>query len=123
MAKKERVLVMGASDKPDRYSNMALRLLVEKGYEAVPVHPRLSKIDGLPVFNKLDDVGGTVDTVTMYVGPDAQADMIAPLLALRPARIIANPGAECDAMRSAAAERGIDYVEACTLVMLKTDQF
>ncbi len=123
MPKKERVVVLGASDKPERYSNMALELLIEGGHEAVPVNPRLKEIMGLKVFSDLGAVSGTVDTVTMYVGPEAQADMVAPLLALKPARIIANPGSECDAMRSAAAERGIDYIEACTLVMLKTDQF
>ena len=37
--KQERVAILGASDKPDRYSNKAQRLLRQHGHTVVPVHP------------------------------------------------------------------------------------
>lgn len=45
-SKKERVAILGASDKPDRYSNKALHLLREHGHEDIPVHPAIPEIEG-----------------------------------------------------------------------------
>jgi hypothetical protein len=42
---------------------------------------------------------------------------------LKPKRIIFNPGAENDELASMAAKKGIQPVEACTLVMLATNQY
>jgi len=120
---RQRVVVLGASDRPARYSHMALLSLVRHGHEPVPVHPRLQEIAGITVYNNLDDVPGPVDTVTLYVSSGRLSGMIDQVLALKPQRIIANPGAESEAMRQAAEHHGIEYLEACTLVMLSTGQF
>jgi len=123
MVEKERVVVLGASDKPGRYSHMALVSLLRHGHEPVPVHPRLRDIEGVPVFNGLEDVLGPIDTVTLYVGPARLIGLVDSIVALKPRRIIANPGAESELMRQAAERHGIEYLEACTLVMLSTGQF
>ncbi len=65
---KERVVIIGASDNPERYSHRALLLLRKYGHEVVPVHPRLAEIEGIPVVADLGLISGLVDTVTMYVG-------------------------------------------------------
>jgi predicted CoA-binding protein len=43
----QRVVVLGASDKPERYSHQAVRLLLEYGHQVVPVHPSLHSVAGL----------------------------------------------------------------------------
>ncbi|MCM8776521.1 MAG: CoA-binding protein, partial [Candidatus Omnitrophica bacterium] len=43
------VAVIGASDKPDRYSYKAVKLLLERGHRVYPVHPRVKDIDCLAV--------------------------------------------------------------------------
>lgn len=121
--RKERVVVLGASKKPSRYSNMAIDFLLQKGHEPVPVHPCHTEILGVPVVCCLECVTGTIDTVTLYVSPEHLSAMIESVVALKPRRVIANPGAESEAMRLAAEEHGIQYLEACTLVMLSTGQF
>lgn len=123
MSYKERVVVLGASDKPSRYSHMALVSLLRHGHEAVPVHPRLEEIEGIQVVNDIDDVRGSVDTVTLYVSPGRLSGMVDSIVTLKPRRIIANPGAESELMRLASERHDIDYIEACTLVMLSTGQF
>jgi predicted CoA-binding protein len=35
------IVILGASDNPDRYSNKAFRLLRERRYHVVPVNPAL----------------------------------------------------------------------------------
>ncbi len=118
-----RVVILGASSKPDRYSCLALKRLLAAGHEAIPVNPALESIEGVPVVGRLADVFLPVDTVTLYVGPERILPMIDDILALKPKRIIANPGTETRELASRALEAGIEYVEACTLVLLGTGQF
>lgn len=117
------VAVLGASPKPGRYANQAVRLLLEHGYRVTPIHPKLSEIEGLQVANTLQQVSRPLHTLTLYVGAERLAPMIEPLLALQPQRVIFNPGTESAAFQQALDAAGIEWFEACTLVMLKTRQF
>ena len=119
----DRVVVLGASSKPERYSNKAMQTLVEQGYDAVPVHPRESEVCGTPVVADLADVPSPVHTITVYVRPDIFREMLDALIALQPARVILNPGTEDVHAATRLRESGVEVVEACTLVMLRTGQF
>lgn len=122
-AKPETVVVLGASDKPERYSNRAVRLLIEKGHRPVPVNPRLEQVEGLKCFADIEEVGGPVDTVTVYLNPGQLAGLAGRIVAKRPRRVILNPGAESPEAEALLAGAGIKVVKACTLVMLRTGQF
>ena len=117
------VAILGASNKPERYSHKAVVLLAEKGHTVFPVHPALPEMDGHLVFKRLADIPEPVDTVTMYVGPALSAGMAEEILAAKPRRIIFNPGAENPELEAPLAAAGIEVVRACTLVMLRTGQF
>ena len=119
----QRVVVVGASPNPERYSNRAVRLLVQHGHEVVPINPVASSIEGLPVVPKLEQVNGNVDTVTLYVSAKISSAMEGPLADLEPGRVIFNPGAENPALRATLEAKGIETEEACTLVLLTTNQF
>jgi predicted CoA-binding protein len=118
-----KVVVLGASPNPERYSNKAIRQLKAHGHAVVPVNPAHNTIEGLSVVPQLAAVQGPVDTLTVYVGPQHIEPMLDDLVALRPKRVIINPGAESAVLRQRLDGAGIDYVEACTLVMLATGQF
>jgi predicted CoA-binding protein len=120
---KQRVVVLGASDNPERYSNQAVNRLREHGHEVVPVHPALERIDGIEVVPSLDRVEGAVDTLTVYVSPKVSAGLTDAIVKLAPGRVIFNPGAENAELQAALAERDIPTLEACTLVLLSTGQF
>ena len=117
------VAVLGASPKPARYANQAIRLLLEQGYRVTPIHPRFEQIEGLDVAHTLHSVDRPVHTLTLYVGPERLAPQIGDLVALQPQRVIFNPGTESAALQQALDNAGIEWFEACTLVMLRTDQF
>lgn len=119
----QRVVIVGASDKPDRYSHRAQLLLAKHGHEVVPVHPKLASINGVFVVPDLSQVTGAVDTVTMYVGPAISKDLADKLIAVKPRRVIFNPGSENPELQEKLSAAGIEVEEACTLVMLNTDQF
>jgi predicted CoA-binding protein len=118
-----RVLIIGASKKAERYSNMAMKRLIDKNHEVVLFNPALDEIDGHPVINSLLPAQAGVDTVTLYVGPTHLEPMIDDIIAWAPRRIISNPGTESILMAERARKAGIEYLEACTLVLLSTGQF
>lgn len=119
----EVVAVVGASDKPERYANMAQRSLMEAGHEVALVAPRGEEILGVPVVRSIVDCPHPVDTVTLYIGSARVDGILEDLLKVRPRRVIFNPGTENDVVRSALQQAGIETLEACTLVMLRTGQF
>jgi uncharacterized protein len=118
------VVVLGASSDPSRYSNMAMIYLKERGFKAIPVHPRETEVEGIPVIQSLGSLKGTaVDTLTMYVSAALSNKMQADILALKPRRVIFNPGSENEELAQALKNAGAEVIEACTLVMLRTGQF
>ncbi len=123
MSSNETVVVLGASNKPDRYAYKAQKLLLQHGHRVIPVHPLLPEIDGVPVQPSLTHIREPVDTVTMYVGPDRSAGLADALVALQPKRVIFNPGSESALLEQRLRAAGIAYEQACTLVLLNTGQF
>lgn len=117
------VVVLGASPKPERYSYQALQMLLEYGYAAIPVHPREEQILGQRCVKTMSAITDPVDTITVYLGMKNSTPLIEAFLALRPRRVILNPGAENPALAEKLRAAGITVVEACTLVLLKTGQF
>ena len=117
------VAVLGASNKPDRYSYKAVMLLKEKGHTPYPVHPTLPAVDGIPVFASLCHVPVSLDVVTLYLGPANQVNVAEDIVQSRPRRVIFNPGAENPEFAEQLRATGIEALNACTLVLLKTGQF
>lgn len=115
-------LVLGASEKPERYANMAVRSLRRHGHPVVAVGLREGRIDDVPIVKELP-ADRAIGTVTLYLGAQNQAVWEDRVLALRPERIIFNPGAENPAFAARAREAGIRTEEACTLVLLSTGQY
>lgn len=115
-------LVLGASPNPERYSFLATNLLKEKEYSVYPFGIKKGQIGDLAIINEWP-TPGTIDTVTLYVGPAGQTEYNQAIMELAPRRIIFNPGTENPVLQSMASEKGIDTIEACTLVMLKTGQY
>jgi predicted CoA-binding protein len=117
------VAVLGASNKPDRYSHQAVLLLKEHGHTVIPIHPALTEIDGTPVTPSLADIDQPVDTLTLYLNPARSAELTEEILDLAPARVIFNPGTESPDLASALTDQGIPHENACTLVLLRSNQF
>jgi predicted CoA-binding protein len=119
----ETVVVVGASPKPQRYSNKAVRSLRSHGHHVIPVHPAVDQIDGLPVKHSLAEIDVPVDTVTLYVGPERGESLAEALLGLRPRRVIFNPGTESERLQGTLSQGGIECVRDCTLLMLDGARF
>ena len=117
------VAVLGASNKPERYSYKAVRMLREHGHTPLPIHPALAEGDGLPVFPSLGMVSTPIDTITVYLSPRNQQPIVNDLLSSNARRVIFNPGSENPGLADQLHQAGKQVVHACTLVLLATGQF
>ena len=119
----QKVAVLGASDKPERYSYKAVQMLSEAGHLPIPVHPSLKSLDNLPVFPSLEAISEPVDTLTIYLNPDISTSLKDAIVEFNPGRVIFNPGTENPDLQASLDEHAIPWQEACTLVLLRTGQF
>lgn len=117
-----KTLVLGASHKPERYSNMAMNMLREYNHEVEALGRRATTFDdwkidaGKPAYTD-------VHTVTLYLSAANQREYYDYIKSLKPNRVIFNPGAENEELAKALQEEGVETLNACTLVMLRTRQF
>lgn len=118
----KKTLVMGASPNEARYSHLAVNKLRQHGHEVIAVGRRSGRIADVVIEQKLP-LNQDIDTITLYLNAQNQRVYEAALLALRPKRIIFNPGAENPALAAKARDAGIEPLEACTLVLLTTGQY
>ena len=121
--KAEVVVILGASPKQDRYAFRAFEMLREYGHHPVPVNPNYSEILGGPCYPNVKNVSAGIDTVTLYVAKSHSDPLIEEIVSIKPRRIIMNPGAENADLAQRAQVAGIEVIEACTLVMLRSGRF
>ncbi|WP_373071968.1 CoA-binding protein [Zeaxanthinibacter enoshimensis] len=115
-------LVFGASVKPSRYSNIAIRRLVEKGIAVTAFGLREGIVAGVPVQTSLEGISG-IHTVTLYMNPARQEAYYEDIIRLKPERVIFNPGTENPKFYKLLEQEGIEAEIACTLVLLSLSQF
>ena len=118
----KKTLVLGASDNPERYSNMAIMRLRGKGHPVVAIGHRLARTGDVDIETEQKPFTD-VDTVTLYLNPMRQAAYYDYIISLHPNRIIFNPGAENPELSALAKANGIQPLAACTLVLLSTGQY
>jgi uncharacterized protein len=115
--------IIGATTNPSRYAYRAALQLVAHGEQILPVGIKTGSVAGVAIRRVLPDASDSVETVTMYVSPGLQPEYYKAIIALRPARVIFNPGTENPAFAEMLRTVGIVPVEACTLVLLATGQY
>ena len=119
---RKRTLVLGASTKENRYSNIAIKRLVSADHEVVAVGNRLGNVQEVVILTDGSDIAD-IDTVTLYLNPERQKDYYDYILSLKPRRVIFNPGTENYELEKLLEEQGIESQLACTLVLLATNQY
>jgi hypothetical protein len=119
----QKVLLLGASTNPERYAYMAAKLLLQKSYEVILVGIKAGNLNSTKIETDKNKIFLDIDTITLYVGAKNQPEWYEYILKTNPRRIIFNPGTENPELYEKAKQQGIECIEACTLVLLRTGQF
>lgn len=118
----KKTLVLGASLKPNRYSNYAIQRLVANNVETVAFGLRSGNIAGIKIQKEFLNYEG-IHTVTLYLNPKRQELYYDYIISLKPQRVLFNPGTENPEFYRILEKNKIDFEEACTLVLLSTNQY
>ena len=116
-------LILGASTNPERVSHQAIHRLRKAGHSVIAVGNAEGQVGDVPI--QKGPIGGLSrpHTVSIYLQPKWQEVYRDGLLALKPQRVIFNPGTENPTLATALCESVISFEHACTLVLLSTDQY
>jgi uncharacterized protein len=120
----KKTVIIGATTNPGRYAYLAAQMLTNYQHDVVPVGLKEGAVFGKEILDILEKPEvKDVDTVTLYIGPHRQPEYYQYILGMKPKRIIFNPGTENDEFEKMAEAQGVEALEACTLVMLRTGQY
>ncbi len=118
----KKTLILGATTNKERYAYLAANKLVNNGHMIVNVGIKEGTVAGVkiepPIKIHLD-----IDTITLYISAKNQPEYYNYILETHPKRIIFNPGTENPELQKKAQKQGIEVLEACTLVLLSTNQY
>lgn len=118
----KKTLVIGASTKESRYSNIAIHRLLAHEEDVIAFGLREGEVGGVSIYTErlpFEDI----DTVTLYIGAKHQPNYYDYIISLKPRRVIFNPGTENPEFYSLLNENNIIAEVACTLVLLATNQY
>ena len=118
----KQTLVIGASVKTDRYAYKAIKKLLAHQHEVVAISNRAGQVEDVVFHTDLPKFAD-IDTVTLYLNPTRQKDYYDYIVSLKPRRVIFNPGTENEELQEILRNNHIEFEEACTLVLLATNQY
>src|SRR6056297_3787887 len=110
--------VVGASDKPEKFSYRILKKLLEHGYEVYPVNPRMDDIEGIRVYPSLSSIPVKIDVVDFVVNPSIGKSIVKEVRQLGIENIWLQPGARSEEIDQIVSNSNINMVKDCVLVSL-----
>jgi hypothetical protein len=116
-------LIIGASTNEERYSYKAFYKLKESNHRVYALGFREGMLSDTQIYIDHQATWTDVDTVTLYLGAARQEPYFEYLVKLNPRRVIFNPGTENEEFENRLKEVGIQTEQACTLVLLATNQY
>lgn len=80
----KRIAVVGISDNPERDSGRIALMLKRNNYEVVGVHPKLKDVEGIPVYQSIDEIPGDVDIIDIFINSERLPSIIPSLINKKP---------------------------------------
>lgn len=118
----KKTLIIGATTNAARYAYRAAHMLTQKGHPIINIGIKQGEVAGVKI-EKPEKPYQDIDTVTLYIGPDLQPSYYNYILETMPKRVIFNPGTENTDFQKNLEDQGITVLDACTLVLLSTNQY
>jgi len=118
----KKTLVIGVSQKLDRYSNLVIHRLVDNDIETVAIGKEEGYVGEVKIYSnvkKFEDI----HTITLYLNKSQQSNYYQYIIDLKPKRVIFNPGTENIELEELLTKNNIKFESACTLVLLSIGEF
>jgi len=115
-------LVLGASLKSSRFSNICVKTLASEQYPVTALGLREGIIHETEIMTGTPDLEN-IHTVTIYLGPENQKEWYEYILKLNPERVIFNPGTENEEFQNILESAEIEVIEDCTIMMVQSGRY
>ena len=102
---------------PDRYSNIAIKRLLDNGFVVCAVGNKNGEVLGVKIYNSRE-LFQNIHTITLYLSAKNQENYYHYILSLKPQRVIFNPGTENEILEGLLTKSNIKFEYSCTLVLL-----
>lgn len=112
--------VVGVTPNENRYAYKAVSKLREHNFPVTSLGFRPGNIAGVEIETIWPKSISNLKVVTMYIGVARQPEFYDYIINLSPKKVIFNPGTENIEFYKKLNAAGIQYEEACTLVLLST---
>jgi len=115
----KKTLIIGASTKTERYSFKAANKLIKHGHPIELLGRSKGELAGQRIKNEWGELDlEQLHTITIYIKPSIQSVYYKDIVEAKPKRVIFNPGTENSELALLLENEGIEYENACTLVLL-----
>ncbi|HEX2569527.1 MAG TPA: CoA-binding protein [Polyangia bacterium] len=119
-----RIALVGASHDEKDFSRLVLRELRQRGYEVLPVNPKVERIDDLTCYPRVQDIPGSVGGAIVMTPPEVTRQVVADCVAAGIPRVWMHKGGGTGAVDEQAIElchrQAIAVVEGeCPLMFLQ----
>lgn len=117
-----RIAVAGASQDREKYGNKVLVDLLAYGYDAIPIHPRETVIEGRSCVASVADLPPDVEALSIVTPPKVTEQVVEAAAEKGISRLWMQPGAESELAVRRARELGLTLIAGgpCLLVALRT---
>lgn len=115
----QKVLVLGASTNPARFSNKAIKSLRRRKFEVLAIGNMPGRIEDIDISVApiLDE---QIHTILIYLAKENLEGYYKYILDLHPQQVIFNPGTENPEFKKMLDEEGIKVVMDCALVLINS---
>ncbi len=111
------VAILGASADRSKFGNKSVRAHQQQGYTVYPVNPKADVIEGLKAFKSLAEVpAGKLDRISVYLPPQVGMVVLPEIAARGCDELWLNPGSDSDELVEAARAKGLNVIQACSIV-------
>ncbi|MGI8979049.1 MAG: CoA-binding protein [Pirellulaceae bacterium] len=111
------VAILGASADRSKFGNKSVRAHQQQGYTVYPVNPKADVIEGLTAYKSLAEVPeGKLDRISVYLPPHVGMTVLPEIAARGCDELWLNPGSDSDELVAAAREKGLNVIQACSIV-------
>ena len=74
--------VVGLSNNSERAAFRVAKLLIEKGHQVIPIHPKAETVHGQKGYAKLSDIPFPIDVVDIFVNSDLAGEVVDSAIAI-----------------------------------------
>ncbi|MDP2090519.1 MAG: CoA-binding protein [Candidatus Gracilibacteria bacterium] len=114
-----KIVLIGASNNPEKYGNKIMKNLLSKGHTVIPVNPKEKEIEGVKTHINLGFVKTKYDIVNFVVPPEVTLQILEKYYeVLKDKKIWCQPGASNEEVKSFLENNEFkDYItDSCIMV-------